>query len=62
MWFYHSVMSPDDTDDMANNVEPEKTAPLFQEQSDLAIHCLPRTACPKTWEDHYGNEIELRHL
>ena len=32
---------------IAKNEDPEK------EQSDLGLHCLPRPACPKTW-DHYG--------
>ena len=26
---------------------------LLEEQSDLGLHCLPRTICPKTL-DHYG--------
>ena len=28
MWFYHRVMSPNDTDGMANSVDPDQTAPL----------------------------------
>ena len=37
-------MSPNDTDGMANNVDPDQYAP----QSDLGLHCLPRHICPKT--------------
>ena len=43
MWLYHRVMSPNDTDGMTNNVDPDQT-----EQSDLGLHCLPRHICPKT--------------
>ena len=28
MWLYHGVMSPNDTDGMANSVDPDQTAPL----------------------------------
>ena len=28
MWLYHRVMSPNDADGMANNVDPDQTAPL----------------------------------
>ena len=28
MWLYHRVMSPKDADGMANNVDPDQTAPL----------------------------------
>ena len=28
MWLYHRVMSPNDTDGMANSVDPDQTAPL----------------------------------
>ena len=28
MWLYHRVMSPNDVDGMANNVDPDETAPL----------------------------------
>ena len=28
MWLYHSVMSPNDADGMANSVDPDQTAPL----------------------------------
>ena len=28
MWLYHSVMSPNDADRMANSVDPDQTAPL----------------------------------
>ena len=27
-WLYHSVMSPNDADGMANSVDPDQTAPL----------------------------------
>ena len=42
-------MDPKDVDRMANSVDPDQTAP----QSDLGLHCLPRSVCPKT-HDHYG--------
>ena len=42
MWLYHTVMSPNNADGMANSVDPG------QEQSDLGLHCLPRPICPKT--------------
>ena len=42
MWLYHRVMSPNDADRMANNVDTDQTAP------DLSLHCLPRHICPKT--------------
>ena len=28
MWLYHSVMSPNDADGVANSVDPDQTAPL----------------------------------
>ena len=28
IWLYHRVMSPNDVDGMANNVDPDQTAPL----------------------------------
>ena len=28
MWLYHRVMSPNNTDRMANSVDPDQTAPL----------------------------------
>ena len=28
MWLYHRVTSPNDTDGMANSVDPDQTAPL----------------------------------
>ena len=28
MWLYHTVMSPNDADGMANSVDPDQTAPL----------------------------------
>ena len=28
MWLYHSVMSPNDADGMANSVDPDQTAPI----------------------------------
>ena len=39
-------MCPKDVEGMANSVDPDQTAP--QEQSDLGLHCLPRTVCLKT--------------
>ena len=27
MWLYHTVMSPNDADGMANSVDPDQTAP-----------------------------------
>ena len=47
MWLYHRVMSPEDAEGMTNSGDPD------QEQSDLGLHCLPRSICPKTW-DYYG--------
>ena len=41
VWLYHTLMSPNDADGMANSVDPD-------EQSDLGLHCLPRPVCPKT--------------
>ena len=35
-------MRPKDADGMANSVDSD------QEQSDLGLHCLPRSVCPKT--------------
>ena len=42
------------TDGMANGVDPDQTAPsyytsilIFQEHSDLGLHCLPRPVCVK---------------
>ena len=45
MWFYHRVMCPKDADVMANRVDPDQTA---EEQSDLGLHCLLISVCPKT--------------
>ena len=28
MWLYHTLMSPNDADRMANSVDPDQTAPL----------------------------------
>ena len=47
MRFNHGEMCPIEADSMANRVDPNQTAPL----SDLGLHCLPRSACSKT----YGN-------
>ena len=41
----HRVMGPKDVHRMANSVDPD--------QSDLGLHCLPRTVCLKT-KGHYG--------
>ena len=43
-WLYHRVMHPKDADGMANRVGPSQTSL----QSDLGLHCLPRSVCPKT--------------
>ena len=29
MWLYHTVMSPNDADGMANSVDPDQTAPAL---------------------------------
>ena len=34
MWLYHRVMSPNDAEGMANNVDPDQTAPHV-----MAKHC-----------------------
>ena len=44
-------MCPKDAEGIANSVDPDQTAP--EEQSDLGLHYLPRSTCPKTY-DHYG--------
>ena len=43
MWLYHNVISPKDANGMAISVDPDQT-----EQSDLGLHCLPRSNGPKT--------------
>ena len=40
-------MSPKDTAGMANSEDPDQTAPQ-------GLHCLPKTTCLKTEEDHCG--------
>ena len=42
-------MHPKDDEGIANNVDPDQTAP----QANLGLHCLHRPTCPKT-KDHYG--------
>ena len=37
-----------DADRMANSIDSDQTA--FQEQSDLCLHCLPRSVFP----NHFG--------
>ena len=37
-------MHPNDADGMANNIDPDQTAP--DEQSDLSLHCLLGPICP----------------
>ena len=37
-------MPPKDVERMANNVDPDQTAP--KEQSDQNLHCLLRHTCP----------------
>ena len=50
MWLYHEVRSLKDTDEMANIVDCDQTAPLGAvEQSDVCLHCLPRPICRKTY-------------
>ena len=44
--FYDRVMPTKDAGRMANSVDNDQIAP--QEQSDVGLHCLPRTGCPKT--------------
>ena len=39
-----SPCGPKDADEMANSVDPDKTAP--KEQSYLGLHCLLRPICP----------------
>ena len=46
-------MRPKDADGIENSVDPGSTLLEEQEQSDLGLHCLLRSACPKIW-DHYG--------
>ena len=40
LWFYHTVMPPEDADRMANSEDPDQT--LLQEQADLVLPCLPK--------------------
>ena len=40
MWLYHIVMSPNDADGMANNVDPDQTAPP------LGAVCSGSALCP----------------
>ena len=37
MWLYHRVLSPKDADRMANNVDPDQTAPLGAVQFGSAL-------------------------
>ena len=37
-WCFVAVRRPKDADGMANNVDPDQTAPV--DQSDLGLHCL----------------------
>ena len=39
-------MGPKYADRMANNVEPDQTAP--KEQFDVGLYCLHRPVCPET--------------
>ena len=41
-------MRPKDAEGIAISVDPDQTAPLLYEQSDLGLHYLPRPVCPKT--------------
>ena len=39
------VFRQKDANGIANSEDPDQTAPLG---SDLGLHCLPRSICPKT--------------
>ena len=49
-------MRPKDADGIANNVDPDQTAP--KEQSDLGLHCLLSSIFPNTRKNTYVNVIE----
>ena len=44
----NKVALPKGADGMANSVDPDQTAPVGAEQSDLGLHCLHKPACLKT--------------
>ena len=46
IWIYKALMHPNNAYGMANNVDPDQTAP--EEQSDLGLHSLLRPICPNT--------------
>ena len=50
MCIYHRVMCPNNTDRVANSVEPDQTC---SEQSGLRLHYLHGPVSPKTSE-HYS--------
>ena len=37
-----------------NSVDPDQTAPLGAVWSDLGLHCLIRSVCPKTYRTRAG--------
>ena len=43
---FGAVMHFKDADGLTDSVDPDQTAP--KGQSDLGLHCLPRSVCPKT--------------
>ena len=46
MWLYHRLMSPNDATEW-QTVQTQIRL-LLEERSDLGLHCLPRSICPKT--------------
>ena len=45
-------MRAQDTDRMANSVDPNQAAPLEAvEKSDLGLHCLLRPVCPNIYRN-----------
>ena len=50
-----------DANGIANSEDPDQTAP--EEQSDLGLHCLPRSICPKTLRYSSLNEyMYIKHI
>ena len=46
VWVHNAVMYQRDTEETANSVDTDQTAP--KEQSDLGLHCLLRPIYPNT--------------
>ena len=46
VWFCNAAVHPNDTDGLANSVDPVQTA--LWEQSDLGMYCFLRLICPST--------------